>query len=536
MPEEKQDYSLLFRILDMKGRPADAVAGKAAQDRHRRFQHDIAGFCRYYFPHYVKLEPPLWQRLIFNIFENVRFNDMGKPFWIVTSEQAERLASLHRPEFRDIPKPVDLLRALVLCAPREQGKSTVFARMMVIWAILYGYLRFIVVIRSSGEIAGQFLSDTAAEFEDNQRLLEDYGSLQGAVWKSGQHSLKNGAVMVSVGRGTSIRGLVSREKRPDCIILDDITTDQDKHNVQTLRKIHDWIFSSVVNLGKDALILALNTIFNSQDPQARMLERIKANDLDGYLGVRLSAEIEDGVKALWPEYWPIEALQRKRKEIGRDAYLVEYQSITLDDAGKIFRPGDFIWAPETRIDIREHEITFGVDPNAEGGDDAAICVLGRHRVTGRYLTLELWAKDRGTINELVDRMVQLWRKYSPVSIGFENVGFQNVYMKLLQELLLPQHLNLPFVGVGASGSKESRAVALKPFIENGSWEFAESIKDTPEYVKLISFPSKGVNDGAVDALNLAYQAFNRTAGAPVGASGSRRTSELPGLLNRYMGG
>lgn len=535
MSEQHQDFSLLLKLLDMKGRAADLATGKEAEERHERFKTDIAGFCKYYFPHYVKLEMPLWQKLIFSIFENVKFNDMGKPYWTVTEKQAKRLALLHRPEFRDIPKRVDLLKALVLCAPREQGKSTVFARMLIIWALLYGYFRFIVIIRSSGEIAGSFLADSAAEFEDNPRLIEDYGNLRGSVWKNGQYALKNGAVMVSVGRGASVRGLVSREKRPDCIILDDITTDEDKNNIFTLNKIYDWIFSAVVNLGKDALKIFLNTIFNSRDPQARILDRIRSNDLDGYLGLRFSAEIEDGVKALWPEYWPIEALKSKKKEVGTRTYMIEYQSITLDDTGKTFKSSDFHWIPESKIDIREYDISFGVDPNAEGSDDAAVCVLGRHRRTGHYLTLELWAKDFCKINELVDTIVRFWRKYSPLVIGFENVNFQHVYMKLLQEILLPQNLALPFIGIDAPGSKEARAIAIQPFMENGTWEFAEHIQDSSEYLKLKAFPSKGVNDGTIDALGLAYRAFNRSFAVPVGASGGRRTSELPNLINRYVG-
>ena len=534
--QKEQDYSLLLSLVDMKSMPARAAGSKEAKARYERFRTDIAGFCKYYFPHYIQLDQPEWQRAIFDIFQDVHFNEMGRPYWSVTEDQARRLRELHRPEFRDLPRQMDLLRALVLCAPREQGKSTVFARMLIIWAMLYGYFRFIVLIRSSDEIAAKFLFDTAVEFEDNERLVSDYGDLKGSVWKYGQYSFRNGAVMLSVGRGASIRGLVDREKRPDCIILDDITTDQDKYNIQTLKKIYDWIFSSVVNLGKDAVILALNTIFNSEDPQARMLARIIAGDLDGYLGIRLSAEIVDGEQALWPEYWPIEALKRKCKEIGRERYLVEYQSITPDSMGKTFRPSDFIWVSETAVCADDFYISFGVDPNAEGSDDAAICVLGRHRATGRYLTFELWSKDKGKVNELVDEMVRLYRKYHPYVIGFENVGFQNVYMKLLQEILMPQGLALPLVGVPAPGSKESRATALQPLFENGSWEHSAHIKESPEYPKLLAFPTKGVNDGVVDAMNIAYQAHNRGAGQPVVAAGPRRPSALPGLIGRYING
>ncbi|AEC02042.1 phage protein [Parasphaerochaeta coccoides] len=533
-----QDYSILFKMLDMDRTKAMSVASSQneVRSRHEKFRTDIGGFMKYYFPHYIRLEPPSWQRLLFSIFENTQFDKRGRPYWIVTEKQARQLSAVHRKEFSHIPHQVDILRGLALCAPREQGKSTVFARLLILWGLIYGYFRFVVLIRSNDALAGQFLDDTMVEFEDNQRLLADYGNQRGSVWKSGQYLLKNGAALVSIGRGAGVRGLVSREKRPDVIILDDITTDQDKNNVATLHKIYDWISSAVFGLSKNAVIFTLNTIYNGEDPQSTILKKIVAQELPGWVGVRFSAEIEDGKKALWPEYWPLAALRKKRMEVGSKTYNIEYLSITTDDGTKIFKAEQMLYVPGTEISIPDYEIAFGVDPNAEGSDDAAIGVLGRHRQTGGFVTFELWYKDYGTINQLVDEMVRLWRVYAPRIIGFENVGFQNVYMKLLQEILMPQHLNLPLIGVEARMSKEAGATMIQPFMENGSWRHHMKLKDSLSMQRVLQFPTKGVNDGTVDALKLAYLALTRGTGQPTGQAGRRRPSALPGLIGRYMNG
>lgn len=535
---EVPDYSLLLKILDMNPKQADLLAknNKEVQARRELHKKSITAFAKYYFPHYIKLEPASWQKLLFSIFEAVYFDELGRPYWKVTEEQAAQLAKLHRKEFQDIPRQVDLLRALVLCAPREQGKSTLFARILVIWLVLFGYCRYVVIIRSSGDLASAFLRDTMVEFEDNQRLLADYGSLQGSVWKDGQYILKNGAALVAIGRGSSVRGLVYREKRPDLIICDDITTDQDKHNVQTLKKLYNWITSAVLGLGKNAVLLFLNTIFNSSDPQATFLSRIIEGDLIDWFGVRLSAEVVDGEIALWPEYWPLEACIRKRKEVGSSTYLVEYQSITVDDNTKIFRNEHMLYVPKTAIYAGDYEIAFGVDPNAEGSDDAAIAVLGRNRATGSYLTLDIWFKDYATIQEMVDNLVRLWRVWNPYIIGFEENGFQKVYQKLLQEILMPQHINLPFCGIASRMSKESGATMIQPFMENGSWQHSEHLKDSEAMRRVLAFPTRGINDGVVDALKLAYLVHNRGAGNPTGAAGKQRPSALPGLMGRYING
>lgn len=534
---ESKDLSILFKLLDVSEKEAVDIAasGTAAKKRYEKYRYDIAGFLKYYFPEYITLEPAGWQKAIFSILEHPERNTRtGRWNWHVTDEQAALLASYHRSEYRHIPRECDALRAIALCAPREQGKSTIFARLIVIWMILYGYVRFVVYFRSSADLAESFLSDTMDEFTSNERLIKDFGPQRGSVWKDGMYSLKNGAVCVALGRGAATRGLVAKARRPDLIIMDDLTTDKDKSSPRVLSGIYDWIIAAVLGLSKNALILYLNTIFNTADPMARVQQRIAEGDLPGWLGIRLSAEIDDNT-ALWPEYWPMEDLKLKKAEVGSAIYMIEYMSTITDGKDKSLSSKIFIWIPKTQIYLPDYDIHFGVDPNAEGNDDAAIAVVGLSRTTGRYLTIDLWALDQASITELVDQLVAWNGKYNPSMIAWEQVAFQKVYQKLLQEILLPQGIALPFVGVDATGSKEERARGLAPFIENGTWVHNEELKDSSEMYKINNFPMKGLNDGPVDALGYAYRSFNRLAGAPAGYAGRRR-SELPGLIGRYRNG
>lgn len=531
---EERDYGLLYRILDVPQKDVASLAreGSSAKERIERYRHDLAGFLRYYFPEYITLEPAEWQQAIFDILERPERNTRnGRWRWRVTEGQADRLASFHRSEYRHLPHAVDPLRAIALCAPREQGKSTVFARLVLIWLLVYGYVRFAAYFRGAADLADSFLADTMVEFTDNQALIRDFGLLKGSVWREGMYSLKTGAVVVSLGRGASVRGLVSRSRRPDLIIMDDLTSDQDKESPRVLSKLYDWIFSAVTGLSKDALIIYLNTIYNSIDPMSRILQRIEQGDLPGWLAVRLSAEVDDRT-SLWPEYWSMEDLHAKKLEVGSLIYQVEYMSTITDGADRILPARIFSWLPRSQVYLPDYDIHFAVDPNAEGSDDAAICVVGRSFSTGRYLTIDQWDKDNATITELVDQLVHWNAKYGPSMIAWEQVGFQKVYQKLLQEILMPQGVALPLIGIDAKGSKEQRAMAIAPFLENGSWEHVEDLKDNSSMYKIHCFPMKGLNDGPVDAMTLAWYSFNRGLGKATGWAGRRR-SELPGLIGRY---
>ena len=535
--ESARDYSILFKVLDLSHKQAAEIAANSASSKTRieAFRHDISGFLKYYFPEYISLEPAAFQKAIFSILENpVQNRTNGRWQWKVTEEQASLLSSYHRREFRNIPKQVDALRAIAMCAPREMGKSTIFGRLLIIWMALYGYVKYIVYFRSSEDLADQFLRDTMAEFEDNPRLIKDFGNMKGSVWKEGMYSLKNGCVFASLGRGASVRGLVNRSRRPDLIILDDLTTDKDKKSATLMDSIYDWIFSAITGLSKNSLILYLNTIFNEMDPMSRVQKRIESNELPTWFGLRLSAEIDDE-HALWPEYWPLEDLHSKRMEIGSIRYNIEHMSIIPDASNKIIPSSILKFVPETQIDIHDYDIHFGVDPNAGGSDDSAIAVVGRSLTTGKYLTIDAWEKDGATITELVDQLVRWNSKYHPSLIAWEQVAFQKVYGKLLQEILLAQFIALPMIGVPADGSKEQRAMGLYPFLENGSWIHSEKLRDSRFMYKVTVFPQSGINDGAVDAWGYAFRSFMENAGTPVGHAG-KRDSSLPGLIGRYRSG
>lgn len=536
MSDQQREYGILLKLLDMdRSKVAELKnTGEAARERFERFRTDPVGFAKYYFPHYIVLEPAGWHKELAGIFAASYVDGhTGKQYWKVPQDTVDRLVAMHRPEFSMLPARCDRLRALAVTAPREQAKSTFLARILVIWGIVYGKFRYVAYFRSNGDLADDFLADTVAEFEDNDRLIADFGNLRGKVWKTGMYTFKNGAAIVSLGRGASVRGLVKREKRPDLIICDDLVTEKDARSLDALDNLYDWIFGAIVNLSKDAVLFFLNTLFNEFDPQFRILRRIAERDLPNWLGVRLSGEIVDGEVALWPEYWPIEALHAKRQEIGLNKYLAEYQSVIVSDSGKIIKPENIHYVAPTRVNRNDYLVAFGVDPNAEGNDDAAISVVGKHRLTGGYHTFDIWDRDRATIQELVDNLVRLWRKYDPIVIGFENVAFQHVYMKLLLEILNPQDVHLPMIGVEAKMSKEEGVMMIQPFWENGTWTHSEELRDSEAMRRVLAFPQKGLNDGVPDSLKLGYLAHNRGAGKPIGSAGRRRPSALPGIIGRY---
>lgn len=78
-------------------------------------------------------------------------------------------------------------------APRGHAKSTTFTFKDDLHAAVYGYKHYIIILSDSSEQAEGFLVDIKTELEENAALKEDFGELEGKVWKSSVILLANGS-------------------------------------------------------------------------------------------------------------------------------------------------------------------------------------------------------------------------------------------------------------------------------------------------------------------------------------------------------
>ena len=103
-------------------------------------------------------------------------------------------------------------------APRGHAKSTTFTFKDDLHAAVYGYKHYIIILSDSSEQAEGFLVDIKTELEENAALKEDFGELEGKVWKSSVILLANGVKIEAIGSGKKIRGRRHKQWRPDLTV------------------------------------------------------------------------------------------------------------------------------------------------------------------------------------------------------------------------------------------------------------------------------------------------------------------------------
>ena len=157
-----------------------------------------------------------------------------------------------------------------ICAERGGGKSSITKCVGGVYAMVYGYVKFLVLIGASADFALGILSDIKYLFEHSPVLAEDFpevcipiqtmeGIFQRAkgqlyhgqstllTWKdrevvfptipiNGQPSDISGSVIAIRGIDSSIRGIVKAHMRPDLVICDDLETAETSGSPAQTRK------------------------------------------------------------------------------------------------------------------------------------------------------------------------------------------------------------------------------------------------------------------------------------------------------------
>lgn len=202
--------------------PVDAAASAA---RAERAQGDFPFFRRTYFPHYTRRKD-------------------GTP----TGDSL-----LH--QWLDVALPAAVNAAagvkLACAAPRGEAKTTFVDVFFLLWCVVTGRKRYILIIADALEQAASFLEAVKVELESNPRLMADFGSHCGVgrVWNVGTIITAQNVKIQAFGAGKRMRGLRHGPHRPDLALLDDLENDENVRSPEQRDKLESWLLRTVLSLG-----------------------------------------------------------------------------------------------------------------------------------------------------------------------------------------------------------------------------------------------------------------------------------------------
>lgn len=246
--------------------------------------------------------------------------------------------------------------------PRGKGKST-WIKIAAIWAIVYGYRRFVVFLAATKPMAEEAVAEIwrfcaedplfAADFPEIAIPLADvalspqrcrvqtYHGIRTHITENVRFSYKRfaslenhsntGGIIAARGADQAIRGLNIGSMRPDFIFVDDPQTDDDAKSPQRVDKIETRIQGAILGLGETNRTIAAVMASTPIEP-----DDISERYADPERHPEWLTTTEQLVYRFGPEEWITRYLAEvARDNLAHDVLLTRSRSFYIDNRAAI---------------------------------------------------------------------------------------------------------------------------------------------------------------------------------------------------------
>ena len=396
-------------------------------------------------------------------------------------------------------------------APRGHAKSTTFTFKDSIHAAVYAYKHYEIILSDSSEQAEGFLNDIKTEFEENAALREDFGELEGKVWKASVILLSNGVKIEALGAGKKIRGRRHKQWRPDLILCDDLENDENVNTSDQRKKLRNWYYKAVSKAGDtytdivyigtllhyDALLanVAANPSYKTVKYRGVISFATNTELWDAweaiYTDLTNDARQEDareffethrdemleGTAVLWEQKLSYYDLMVIRISEGEASFNSEIQNDPIDPESCTFNEEWFdYWDDDSKElpDFSAPNFLFvgANDPSLgknKKSDTSFIGALAKDLQTGyMYVLIADIAKRKPDqiITDAIEDSRRLKRDYKRpyYQFGVETVQFQYYFAEIMRQKSVEAGEYLPIVEIKSVQNKDARIQSLQPFV------------------------------------------------------------------------
>ena len=395
---------------------------------------------------------------------------------------------------------------LVIAAPRGFAKSTISSVIYPIWLACYKVKSEIAIISASETLAVDLVRKIKREFETNQKLIKFFGDQTTEKWSESHIITKQIVSIRARGAEGQIRGF-----RPDCLILDDIETDESVESEERRKKLKEWFYKACLNtMAVGGQLVIVGTIIHPLSLLQDILLNQKTWDRRKYQAYKDG--IQEPENVLWKELWPHDRLQARKAEIGSFAFSSEYLNNPLfDETAPIKKEQIRYWSELPQ----QYSCAITVDPaysDDATADYKVACLVAIDQNSNRYLIHYIRTHD--SMGTYIDSVLNLWlsNRNTVTGLGLPNAGveksFYSAFLKRAEERqLYPPIIEVKNSFTSGNGrskkDKHSRVTAyLQPLFEQGKYYISEGHQEAEE--ELLTYMSSK-HDDVVDCMAYAEQ-------------------------------
>ena len=391
---------------------------------------------------------------------------------------------------------------LMLLVPPRHGKSELASIRWPAWYLGRQPHKQFLSISATAELAADFGRAVrnvinAAEYKAvfDTTLAEDSQA-------KGKWHTKDGGIYYSLGIGGSVLG-----RGGDAILIDDPFGSMREARSELERKnVFEFYSGTLYNrLMPGGAIVVINHRMHEDDLCGMLLNQQAAGG-DKWEVVKLPALSDDG-EALWPERYPVDVLERIRRNTFPRDWSALYQQEPTPDEGDFFK-SDWLkdYTPAKPAPELNTLQVYGASDYAvtqDGGDYTVHGVLGIDP-QGEMHLLDLWRKQT-TPDKWIDTFCDMVRRYKPLEWAEETGQIKSGVGPFRDKRMAERNAYVTCTAFPTRGDKAVRATSMRGrmsqrglYVDHNAPWFADFRSE------LLSFPA-GKHDDQVDMIGLLGQ-------------------------------
>lgn len=407
----------------------------------------------------------------------------------------------------------DITRLMITMPPRH-GKSMLASEFFPAWYLGRNPDHYIATATYAQDLADDFGRKVKNQISDptfqavfpGVTLADDSRSskrfvVNGSDAGGYEHALKQKGAYYAVGVGGPLTG-----RGAHLLLIDDpVKNREDAESEVMRRKVKEWYTSTAyTRLMPGGRIVVIQTRWHEDDLTGWLLEE---HGHEEWTVLNLPA-IDEAGKALWPEQYPVDTLEKIKRAVGPRDWSALYQQRPSPETGDYFKR-DWIHTVD-HIPPRETMMIYGGSDyavTANGGDFTVHAVVGIDH-EGRTYLLDLW-RQQASSDVWVDAFCDLVRKWKPVGWAEETGQIKSGVGPFLIKRMLETGSYTAREQFPTRGDKAIRAQSIRGRMAmQGLYVHRDAPWLTDLISEMMAFPV-GVHDDQVDALGLVGQLIDK---------------------------
>ncbi len=421
----------------------------------------------------------------------LKFTSLTNPRYVIANHHrliAERLEQLSRG---------DIDRLMIFMPPRH-GKSELASVRFPAWHIGNNPQDQLITASYGHKLAAKFgrQARNLIASKEYAQIFPDVGLSADSEAKDLFHTTQDGAYM-AVGVDGPVTG-----SGGDIVLIDDPIKSRKEAESEIVRDTAwDWyradLYTRLMPGGRIGLI---QTRWHEDDLAGRLLEQDGRVEEGGEWTVLDLPAINDAGEALWPEWYPIETLERIKATIGPRDFSALYQQQPQPDEGTFFQRGWFKYWDE--LPALRYYGTSDYAVTDDGGDYTVHSIWGIDS-SGAIYRVDQW-KGQTTADIWIEEKLNLIAKYKPLAWFGESGVIRKATEPMLQRRMRERKVFCRLEWIPSIHDKPTRARAFQSRLSMGK-VFFEQDADISEF---LVFPA-GKHDDEVDTASLIGMAIDQ---------------------------